>query len=100
MSARQQVLRDVLKVILKQGARGGVEIGREGRKQMALRALKQKQTRIYRKLGKEVEQLIQQGELQHPGLERALKHLAQVEAEIAELQRSTAIEPSSGDSEN
>lgn len=100
MNERQQVLRDVLKVLLKQGARGGVELGREGRKQMALRALKQKQTRIYRKLGKEVEQLIQQGELEHPGLERALKHLAQVEAEIAQLQNGTAIVPSSDENES
>ena len=97
MSERQQILRDVLKVILKQSARGSVELSREGRKQLALRALRQKQTRIYRKLGKEVEQLIQQGELEHPGLERALKHLTQVEAEIAELQRNTAIQPSSTD---
>ena len=96
MSERQQILRDVLKVILKQGARGSVELSREGRKQLALRALRQK-TRLYRKLGKEVEQLIQQGGLEHPGLERALKHLTQVEAEIAELQRNTAIQPSSTD---
>ena len=91
MGERQQLFRDVIKLLLKQSAKGGVELGREGRRQMHLRNLKQKRTQLYRKLGKEVEQLIQQGELEHPGLERALKYLSQVEAEIEQITNSTDV---------
>lgn len=54
----------------------------ESQKQLQLRALRKKQRKMYEKMGKEVELLIEQGELQHPGLQRAHKHLQEINTEI------------------
>ena len=46
---------------------------------------------MYQKLGKEVEQLVIQGELSHHGIQRALEHLAQVDEELSVLTSDGAI---------
>ncbi len=82
MSEQSELVKSILKTVLKQGATGAKKVGKESRKQATLRGLKQRKATLYQKLGKEVEQLIIQGELEHPTLVRALKHLADVNAEI------------------
>ncbi len=82
MSEQTELVKSILKTVLKQGTTGAKKVGKESRKQVALRGLKQRKATLYQKLGKEVEQLIVQGELEHPTLARALKHLADVDAEI------------------
>jgi hypothetical protein len=85
MSEQTDLLKSVLKTVLKQGAGGAKKMGRESKRQMTLRTLNQRKQTLYQKLGKEVEQLVKQEELSHPGLDRALKHLAEVEAELESM---------------
>jgi len=59
---------------------------------MTVRTLKQRKQTLYQKLGKEVEQLVKQEELSHPGLDRALQHLAEVEAELQRVSKVLASE--------
>ena len=54
----------------------------QSQKQLQLRALRKKQRKMYEKMGKEVELLIEQGEVQHPGLQRAHKHLQEINTEL------------------
>lgn len=83
MSEGSDLLRTVLKTALKQGMSGARIVGQQSKRQMEIRGLKQKRNTLYKKLGKEVEQLVIQGELEHPGIERALQHLKELEDQLA-----------------
>ena len=78
----QDRLKEALRIVLSRGMKGMVKVGSQGAEQMGLRALRKKQDRLYMKLGKELEILVNQGDIQHPGLERALSLLAEVQQEI------------------
>ena len=95
MSENTDLIKSVLKTVLKQSAVGAKKVGKTSQKQMTLRGLKQRKDALYLKLGKEVEQLVQQGELSHPGLERALVHLAEINAELEAHQAVTQTETDS-----
>jgi|GEM_PF-5838594 len=92
MSEQTDLLKSVLKTVLKQGAGGAKKVGQESKRQMTVRTLKQRKQTLYQKLGKEVEQLVKQEELSHPGLDRALQHLAEVEAELQRVSKVLASE--------
>lgn len=85
MSERSDMIRSVLKTAFKQSASGARVVGQQSKKQLQIRNLTQRKIILYQKLGKEVEQLVIQGELTHPGIQRALEHLASVEAELSAL---------------
>ena len=95
MSEQTDLLKSVLKTVLKQGAGGAKKVGKESKRQMTLRNLKQRKQTLYQKLGKEVEQLVNQEELSHPGLDRALRHLAEVDAELEAMGTSEGAESES-----
>jgi len=97
MSENTDLIKSVLKTVLKQSAVGAKKVGKTSQKQMTLRGLKQRKDTLYLKLGKEVEQLVKQGELTHPGLERALAHLAEVDAELEAYQSVTKTERDSNE---
>ena len=66
-------------------SRGRLEVGRlaEGsRKQIDMLALRRDQSRMYEKLGKEVEQLIAIGQVTHPGLQRGFQRLQEINQQI------------------
>ena len=70
------------RLIFKQGVKGAKKIGDQGRSQMELRSIHKKRQKLYTKLGKEVELLMQRGELTHPGLDRAFQKLQEVHQEL------------------
>ena len=86
MSERSDLIRSVIKTAVKQSATGARVVGHQSKKQIQIRTLTQRKNTLYQKLGKEVEQLVIQGELSHPGIQRALEHLASVDEELAALQ--------------
>ena len=91
MSERSDLIRSVLKTALKQSTTGARIVGQQSKKQIQIRNLTQRKITLYQKLGKEVEQLVIQGELSHPGIERALEHLAKVDEELSVLTNDTSI---------
>ena len=93
MNEQQQILKDVLKLLLTQGAKGSRKVGREGKRQLDVRNVQQKRAKLYMKLGKEVEQLVKLGELEHPGILRAIEHLNRLEKEMEQLTRQTELVP-------
>ena len=91
MSERSDLIRSVLKTAFKQSTTGARVVGQQSKKQIRIRNLTQRKNTLYQKLGKEVEQLVIQGELSHPGIQRALEHLAQVDEELSVLTSDGAI---------
>ena len=85
MSERSDLIRSVIKTAVKQSATGARVVGHQSKRQIQIRTLTQRKNTLYQKLGKEVEQLVIQGELSHPGIQRALEHLASVDEELAAL---------------
>ena len=80
-----------MKTALKQSTTGARIVGQQSKRQIQIRNLTQRKITLYQKLGKEVEQLVIQGELSHPGIERALEHLAKVDEELFVLTNDTSI---------
>ena len=81
----QERLKEALRIVLTKGMRSMVKVGSQGAEQMGMRALRKKQDKLYLKLGKEVEILAQQGEITHPGLQRGLSRLVEIQLEIEQL---------------
>ncbi len=72
--------------------------GRAARDMLHLRQLRGDRERMFVKLGKETRQLIEAGEVKHPGLERGVQRIADIERQIREQEdamRSQGVEPES-----
>ena len=70
--------------------KGKKEIGRmaqDGRKQLELRSLKKDRHKMYEKIGREVERLIEAGDIEHPGLIRGIERIHQLDERIAALSK-------------
>ena len=91
MSERSEMILSVIKTAFKQSASGARVVGHQSKRQIQIRNLMQRKNTLYQKLGKEVEQLVVQGELSHPGIQRALAHLASVDEELTTLLSETSI---------
>ena len=72
-----------LRVVLSRGKTEVRRVGSQGKHQMTVRSLKKDRSKMYEKLGKEVEQLILSGDVVHPGLQRGFDRLQQLHADIA-----------------
>ena len=90
MSERSDMIRSVIKTAFKQSATGARVVGHQSKRQLQIRNLTQRKNALYQKLGKEVEQLVVQGDLSHPGIQRALDHLASVHEELSALSNEVA----------
>ena len=69
--------------------RGRSEMGKAavtGRSRLALRQLRSDRDAMLRKVGLEVLRLVEAGEVQHPGLLRASARIAELDAEIADVE--------------
>lgn len=69
--------------------RGRVELekaARKGRERLTLRQLRADRDRMYQKLGKEARQLLEAGELEHPGLRRGVERIRELETRILEAE--------------
>ena len=71
---------------------------RYGRDMLSLRQLRADRERMFVKLGKEVRQLVEGGEVDHPGLVRGVGRIREMEGKIRaqeEAVRATGVEPES-----
>ena len=93
-----QMMRKVVRLVMQKGREKVSSVAKDGRKQLELRSLRKDRVRLYEKLGKEVEQLIQAGEIEHKGLERGLERIRTLERELARVE-SQAAEDQSAPSE-
>ncbi|MDP2308343.1 MAG: hypothetical protein Q8P18_20150 [Pseudomonadota bacterium] len=69
--------------------RGRVEMeraARKGRERLTLRQLRTDRDRMYQKLGKEARQLLEGGELDHPGLRRGVERIRELEAKLLQAE--------------
>jgi hypothetical protein len=69
--------------------RGRVEVekaARRGRERLALRQMRADRDRMYQKLGKEARQLVEGGDLDHPGLRKGIARITELEARILEAE--------------
>ena len=72
------------------GNRGKERLGiiaQQGKKKLALRSLRKDRSKMYEKLGREVEQLCAAGEVHHPGLLRGVERIQALEKQIEEAQK-------------
>lgn len=70
-------------------SRGKTELekaARKGRDQLHLRQLKNDRDRLYQKLGKEARNLVDAGEIKHPGLQSAIERIVEMEGRIQEAE--------------
>ena len=56
---------------------------------MALRSLKKDRSKMYEKLGREVEQLSEAGEIHHPGLLRGVERIQALAKKIEQAQKES-----------
>jgi hypothetical protein len=69
--------------------RGRVEVeraARRGRDRLALRQLRTDRDRMYQKLGKETRQLLEAGEIEHPGIRRGVERIMELERKLLEAE--------------
>ena len=80
-------------LLIKEGMRGLLSLGKEhlseaavdGRKLLELRALKKDKIKMYEKLGREVQWLIEAGEITHPGLKRGIEKIQELDEQMKQL---------------
>lgn len=77
---------DLLGKILRRGRVEVERAARKGRERLALRQMRSDRDRMYAKLGKEARQLLEAGELDHPGLRRGVERIRELEARILEAE--------------
>lgn len=78
--------------------RGRVEMekaAKKGRERLTLRQLRADRDRMYQKLGKEARQLLEAGDIDHPGLRRGVERVRELEARL--LEAEDAVRASGGD---
>ena len=79
--------------------RGRVEVekaARKGRERLTLRQLRSDRDRMYQKLGKEARNLLEAGELDHPGIRKGVERIAELERRLQELEdelRNLGVDP-------
>ena len=75
------------------GSRGKERLGglaEQGKKKLALRSLRKDRSKMYEKLGREVEQLCAAGEIHHPGLLRGVERIQALEKQIEEAHKEAS----------
>ena len=72
--------------IARRGKDGAVRVGSRSRDRLEYRQLKKDLGTMYQKLGREVEALVNGGEVSHPGLLRGVARLKELEAQIAKME--------------
>ena len=79
-------LQQFLQIVLGRSKKEINKLASDGRKALELRSLKKDRMKMYEKLGREVELLIEAGEITHPGLIRGVERIHQLGLQIQELE--------------
>jgi len=74
---------EVLRLVVKGSQRGLGRLATSGRARLEMRQLRHDRDVMYGKLGREVPQLVEGGELEHPGLVRGVERIRELEETIA-----------------
>ena len=82
---------DIMGKIWKRGRVEAERAAKKGRERLALRQLRIDRDRMYEKLGKEARHLVEGGEVHHPGLERGVERIRDLEARIEEAEREVPV---------
>ena len=61
---------------------------RDSKKQLELRSLKKDKHKMYEKIGREVERLIESGDIDHPGLIRGIERIHQLDQKIESMTKA------------
>jgi hypothetical protein len=102
MAGRDDSLSELGATLGKLWSSGRDQVGRAGRRArelLALRQLKNDRDGMYRKLGKEALELVDAGELDHPGLLRGRDRIRALEARIRDAEdalRAGGVDPDEG----
>ena len=87
----QPSIRDTLGIILgrvfERGQRELTKVAHESKERLLLRSLRKDRLKLYEKIGREVEQLILTGDIQHPGLEQRIVKIREIEKEIDDVEK-------------
>jgi len=76
-----------LRSVLTKGRSEVKRVGSQSKNQLSIRSLKKDRSKMYEKLGKEVEQLMLSGDIIHPGLQRGFDRLQLLHEEIAKEEK-------------
>jgi NADPH-dependent glutamate synthase beta subunit-like oxidoreductase len=75
-------------------SRGKVELekaARRGRDQLHLRQLRNDRDVMYQKLGKEARNLLEAGEIEHPGIRKAVERISELEKRLSESEDAIRV---------
>ena len=85
-------LNTLVRGIARRGKDGAVRVGTRSRDRLEYRQLKKDLGTMYQKLGREVEALVDGGEVSHPGLLRGVERVKALEAQIANMEANGGTE--------
>ena len=92
-----EVVGDLLGRLFRRGKVEMERATRQARERLTLRQLRSDRDRMYQKLGKETRHLLEGGEIEHPGLRRAVERIKELEVRIQEQEdqlRAVGLDPS------
>ncbi len=90
-----EMLADILGKLWRRGRLEVEKAARKGRERLTLRHHRADRDRMYMKLGKEARQLLEAGELDHPGIRRGIERIRELEAKL--LEAEDAVRARGGD---
>ncbi len=96
MAKEPHELADLFGKLLTRATSEAGKAARYGREVLSLRQLRADREQMFVKLGKEVRQLVDAGEVRHPGLERGVARIAEYEEKIRRAEdtlRRAGVDP-------
>ena len=82
----KELLLQLLSVLRENGKDMFHRAADDGRRKLEVRSLKKDKNKMYEKLGREVERLVEGGEIHHPGLVRGVTRIAELHSKIEQAQ--------------
>ena len=91
---QQPSIRDTLGYVFgrvfERGQKELTKVAHESKERLLLRSLRKDRLKLYEKIGREVEQLILTGDIEHPGLEKRISKIREIEQEIENVETRIA----------
>ena len=72
--------------VFERGQKELTRVAHDSKERLLLRSLRKDRLKLYEKIGREVEQLILTGDIKHPGLEKRIKKIREIEEHIGEVE--------------
>ena len=84
----KEALRQFFQIVFDKGKSELRKRASEGRKVLEVRTLQRDRLKMFEKLGREVEMLVEAGDINHPGLIRGVQRIHELDKLIEELKKS------------